>query len=123
MFCPGCESSVEDDHNYAACCGHQLSSQQDPTEREFIELYFSSGYEHEVILDFLGKYHDIHMSISTLKRRLREFGLKRYNQYQNSLPLRNKITTELNGAGVMAMWGYTPCGTLCVSTVQWYYFS
>ena len=37
------------------------------------------------------------MSLSTLKRRLREFGLKRYNQYQNSLHVRN-------GAG--CMWGY-----------------
>ena len=41
------------------------------------------------------------MSVSTLKRRLREFG---YNQYQNSLHEKNLITTELNGAG--CMWGY-----------------
>ena len=99
MFCSGCGSSVENDHNYCACCGQPLSSQKGPTERELVELYFFSGYQYEVIIDFLGKYHDIHMSLSTLKRRLREFGLKRYNQYQNSLHVRNVIMTELDGAG------------------------
>ena len=87
MFCSGCESSVQDDHKYCACCGQQLSSQQDPTEEELIE--------YEVIVDFLGKYHDIHMSLSTLKRLLREFGSERYNQYQNSPHVRNVTTTVL----------------------------
>ena len=102
MFCSGCESSVEDDHNYSACCSQQLSSQQDSIEKELIELYFFSRYKYEVIIEFLGKYHDIRMSLSTRTRRLREFGLKRYDQ--NSLHVRKVITTELNGAG--CMWEY-----------------
>ena len=105
MLCSGCGSSLEDDHNYSACCSQQLSSQLYSTVKELIELYFFSGYEYEVIVEFLGKYHDIRMSLSTLTRRLREFGLKRYDQYQNSLHGRKKvITTELNGAG--CMWEY-----------------
>ena len=41
MFCSGCGFSVENDHNYCACCDQTLSSQEGPTERELIELYFS----------------------------------------------------------------------------------
>ena len=46
-------------------------------EREVTELYFYQGYQNEVILDFLKSYHDLQMSLSTLKRRLREYGLSR----------------------------------------------
>ena len=104
MLCSGCGSSVEDDHIYSACCSQQLSSQQDSIENELIELYCFSAYEYEVIVEFLGKYHDIRMYLSALTRRLRELGLKRYYQYQNSRDVREVITTELNGAG--CMWEY-----------------
>ena len=40
VFCSVCGSSVDDDHNYCAYCGQQLSSQQDPIERELIDLFF-----------------------------------------------------------------------------------
>ena len=46
-------------------------------EREVIEFYLDQGYQIEVILDFLKSYHDLEMSLSTLKRRLREYGLPR----------------------------------------------
>ncbi|CAB4004242.1 Hypothetical predicted protein [Paramuricea clavata] len=48
-------------------------------EREAIESYFLAGYRYETILCFLSKYHSINHSMSTLKRRLREYGLKREN--------------------------------------------
>ena len=44
------------------------------------------------------------MSLSTLTRRLREFGLNHYDQYQNSLRAMKVMTTEFNGAG--CMWEY-----------------
>ena len=52
----------------------------DQEEQEAIESYFLGGYEYETILCFLSKYHGIEAidySMSTLKRRLREYGLKR----------------------------------------------
>ena len=76
MLCSGCGSSVEDYHNYSACCSQQLSSQQDSIEKELIELYFFSGYEYEVIVEFLGKYHDIRMPLSTLTLRLKGIWFK-----------------------------------------------
>ena len=45
-------------------------------EREMTEYYFHCGYENKVILDFLASHHGISMSLSTLKRRLREYGLR-----------------------------------------------
>ena len=51
------------------------------------------------------------MSLSALTRCLTEFGLKRYDQYQNSLVrVRKVITTELNG--LVACGNIDRCHTL-----------
>ena len=51
---------------------------QAPTdERELIGYYFNCGYSYAVILEFLGKYHGISISLWTLKTRLNAYGLKR----------------------------------------------
>ena len=42
--------------------------------RVLIETHFHQGYEYEVIRDFLEIRSEIVMSLSTLKRRLREYG-------------------------------------------------
>ena len=36
-----------------------------------------AGFEYDTIVSFLEKFHSIHISLSTLKRRLRDCGLKR----------------------------------------------
>ena len=42
---------------------------QAPTDvRELIEYYFNCGYSYAVILEFLGKYHGMSISLRTLKR-------------------------------------------------------
>ena len=46
-------------------------------EREIITRYFHLGYENQVILEFLRTYHRIGYGLSTLKRRLRQYGLRR----------------------------------------------
>lgn len=45
--------------------------------RETIEHYFHRGYKYDEIVLFLGKYHGIKMCTRTLKRRLRDYGLKK----------------------------------------------
>ena len=40
--------------------------------RRLIELYFHLGFENQVILDFLKNRYGITVSLSTLKRRLRD---------------------------------------------------
>jgi len=46
-------------------------------DRELLTYYFETGYAYEEILQFLRDRHDLEMSLSTLKRRLRLYGLKR----------------------------------------------
>ena len=42
-----------------------------------MERYFHLGFENQVILDSLKDRHGITISLSTLKRELRDYGLKR----------------------------------------------
>jgi hypothetical protein len=78
-------------------------------EQEAIESYFLAGYEYETILCFLSKYHGINHSMSTLKRRLREYGLKRKNAVDiDDNDIVEAIQQELQGpscvSGYRSMW-------------------
>ena len=68
-------------------------------EREIIHNYFNLGYENEVILQFLADYHGIRTSLSTLKRRLRDYGLNRRGNDVNIDQLRGIIRNEILGSG------------------------
>ena len=41
-----------------------------------IRDYFRKGLTYDEILEFLDNYHGIEMSVVTLKRRIKEYGLK-----------------------------------------------
>ena len=70
------------------------------SEREIISSYFHSGYTNDIIKTFLERHHSISMSLSTLKRRLRDFGLSRQNENRiDTDPVRQIIQEELNGSG------------------------
>ena len=45
-------------------------------EEDAIRDYYRKGLTYDEILEFLGKYHGIEMSVVTLKRRIKEYGLK-----------------------------------------------
>ena len=45
-------------------------------EEDAIRDYFRKGLTYDEILEFLDKYHGIEMSFVTLKRRIKEYGLK-----------------------------------------------
>ena len=48
-------------------------------EEDAIGDYFRKGLTYDDMLAFLDKYHGIGMSVFTLKRRIKEYGLKRRN--------------------------------------------
>ena len=50
------------------------ASASDVIVRVLIDTHFHQGYEYEVIRNFLEICSEIVMSLSTLKRRLREYG-------------------------------------------------
>ena len=51
------------------------NSLRETTIEDTLKTYFYDGYNNEVIIQFLSKYHDTHCSIRTLKRRLANLGL------------------------------------------------
>ena len=49
-----------------------LTLLSDEFEEKWIKHYFENGYEYKEILEFLEKYHDLKISLSTLLRRFEE---------------------------------------------------
>lgn len=68
-------------------------------ERAIIEKYFHQGYENKVILSFLASYHDICMSLATLKRRLKDYRLNRRGENVDDNRLKDLIQQEMAGPG------------------------
>ncbi|XP_067301218.1 uncharacterized protein [Pseudorasbora parva] len=77
-------------------------------EAGLIQQYFSEGHTYDVILDFLKTKHNIFLSLSTLKRRLRNAGLTRRTDYTPIGTVDAAITHELAGSGQLlgyrALW-------------------
>ena len=115
MFCSSCGKQLHETYVFCPVCGRMVGNPEAPTaandqaEQEAIETYFLGGYEYETILCFLSKYHGINYSMSTLKRRLREYGLKRKNAVDvDDNDIAEAIPQELQGpssvSGYRSMW-------------------
>ena len=71
-------------------------------EENFIKEYFSKGFKYKEIIEFLTKNHSINMSIATLKRRIKLYGLQRKNADYDIDVITEKIRTILDGPGCIA---------------------
>ncbi|CAB4041048.1 RNA-directed DNA polymerase from mobile element jockey, partial [Paramuricea clavata] len=71
-------------------------------EENLIKEYFSKGFEYKEIIEFLTKNHSINMSIATLKRRIKVYGLQRKNADYDIDVITEKIRTILDGPGCIA---------------------
>ena len=67
------------------------------SKSDVIEYYFNLKYSNEIILVFLERFHGIKLSLRTLKRRLRLFGLRRRGNVIDEGTIRQAITTEISG--------------------------
>ena len=47
------------------------------SERELLTAYVRAGYQYTVIIQFLSTFHDLPMSLRTLKNRLHDYGIQR----------------------------------------------
>ena len=78
------------------------------SEKDIITYYFSRGFEYNAIVHFLSKFHQINMSIRTLKNRLREYNLRRRLPTYDIDLVRDRILRELCGpgssSGYRSMW-------------------
>ena len=68
-------------------------------EEEVIRYYFKCGYEYSAIVQFLEKFHNIKISIRTLKNRLQQYELRRRMPTYDLNTVRDKILRELSGPG------------------------
>ena len=71
-------------------------------EENIIKEYFNRGFKYEEIIELLSKNHSITMSIATLKRRLKHYGLQRKNADYDIDLVREEIRTILDGPGCIA---------------------
>jgi len=69
------------------------------SEEDLVKFYHSKGYTYEVILQFLRKYHGVLLSLSSLKRRLRDFGLRKREILGDEDRIREIVRRELQGPG------------------------
>ena len=66
---------------------------------DIIEYYFKRGFQYESILLFLSHNHDLNMSLSTLKRRLNDYGLSKAGDLIDDDQLRQIISNEIEEPG------------------------
>ena len=76
--------------------------QAELSERNIIKNYFDLGYKHITVLSQLEWYHNINMSLRTLKRRLNDYGLKRK---KNEVDVK-QIGIFMQEIIAGSMWGY-----------------
>ena len=63
----------------------------DRSEKQIIEGCLHQGYQNDVILEFLSVYHNNTISLSTLKRCLRAYGLRREHKKMQRVTGRTSI--------------------------------
>ena len=105
MFCERCVGSLEQDFLFCPPCGTELDR-----EEVIIRHYFEKGFEYTKIVTFLGKFHEVQMSIRTLKERLKCYGLCRrsVNEVLVEVLVRRRMRQLLDWpscmSGYRAMW-------------------
>eukprot|EP00794_Sanderia_malayensis_P017166 gene17165-18888_t len=95
--CAECMNFVQEAHRFCATCGEKIK-----WEEVTIKYYFKCGYQYDSILVFFQKFHDIQMSLRTLKSRLKSFGLKRRSIAYDEEAVRMRIQEELDGPACMS---------------------
>ena len=75
--------------------------EEEEDEEGLIRYYFFRGFEYKEIRLFLFKNHCIEMSLSTLKRRIKQYGLRRLRPDYDIDDLRESIQSIINGPGCL----------------------
>eukprot|EP00112_Aurelia_sp_Birch-Aquarium-sp1_P014494 Seg3133.2 transcript_id=Seg3133.2/GoldUCD/mRNA.D3Y31 product="hypothetical protein" protein_id=Seg3133.2/GoldUCD/D3Y31 len=94
LSCENCSQCILFQDNFCSSCGANIDK-----ESVVIRYYFKAGYKYDVILAFLGKYHQIKISMRTLKKRLKSLGLGRRSQNFDANDVTLRVQQELDGPG------------------------
>ena len=85
--------------NMAESDDFELGEEDEASEESIIRYYFFRGFEYKEIILLLLKNYNIEMSLSTLKRRIKGYGLRRQRPEDNINEVRASIQTIINGHG------------------------
>ena len=77
----------------------ELIGEEQFDEEDIIQYYFFRGFNYEEIRRFLQKNHAIEMSIRTLKRRIKSYGLRRRQAEYEIAHVREAIENIVDGHG------------------------
>lgn len=69
------------------------------SKRDIITHFFRCGYQYKDILELLRRYHDISISMRTLHRLLKEYGLKRKCADVSTSTILDKVRQEIQEVG------------------------
>ena len=107
MFCHHCGLKLTLLDLFCGRCGSRVK-QVDVMDleniHEIITYYFLRGYTYKNICMYLAKYHNITLSLRTLKRHLKEYDLKKSSINVSEDVIKEIITKESSGPA--ALLGY-----------------
>ena len=106
MFCSSCGVICEPDSNFCHACGCRVAEDAINNIDEVITDYFYRGFQYSAIIGLLKKHHRVDIHVRTLKRKLKELGLKRREANYNEETVRQCIEQEMQEAGSLAGYRY-----------------
>lgn len=113
MFCCSCGSEFLSSANCCTHCGHQINDAIEHTSTDSVdaeelikEFYFHQGYPYDTNRGLLEKQNGVRMQIWTLKRKLKDLGLKRIGCSYDEDLLLDPIKLKMQGAGTLAGYCY-----------------
>ena len=81
--------------------GDSEPPEEEEDEEGLIRYYSFRGFEYKEIRLFLFKNHGIEISLSTLKRRIKQYGLRRQRPDYDIDVVRESIQSVINGPGCL----------------------
>ena len=106
MYCHRCgcqfNQNVNRKESFCTRCGTRKKAKVGAipctdNEGDVIRFYFHKGYRYESIRIFLMIYHDLSMSVRTIKRRLHQYGLRKRDLSLSHHRVRQIIRNEIKG--------------------------
>ena len=107
LSCRGLETNLKEYKNMA----DNFNEEDQVDEEGIVRYYFFRGFSYEEIRRLLQKNHAIEVSIRTLKRRIKSYGLRRRQPDYNIAHVRAVVENLLMAMAVYR--AIDQCGTLC----------